>query len=58
MYLIVTLATALTFCVLSACIVLFACFRSVRLGSGKYANILQEVEGDSQGEGCWRAGYG
>ena len=26
-YLIVTLATALTFCVLSACIVLFACFR-------------------------------
>jgi len=30
LYLIVTLATALTFCVLSACIVLFACFRRWR----------------------------
>ena len=27
MFLIVTLATALTFCLLSACIVLFACYR-------------------------------
>jgi len=35
LFLIVTLATALTFCVLSACIVLFACFRRWQEGQAK-----------------------
>ena len=35
LFLIVTLATALTFCVLSACIVLFACFRKWQEGQAK-----------------------
>ena len=37
LYLIVTLATALTFCVLSACIVLFACWRRWREGTKERA---------------------
>ena len=46
LYLILTLATALTFCLLSACIVVFACYRRFaetrrknKTGSGDTASI-------------------
>lgn len=38
LFLIVTLATALTFCLLSACIVLYACYRRCREHSNTKAN--------------------